>query len=223
MTARVSRAERTLTLLGFTDLGGELWKPPVGPSSVPRLIERVVALETELETERMRLAACGVAAMCDTPESIALHVRPMLPAYRSASLDGVERQMATLVRLRAELAALHDASTTAVPVGQVEVTSVDGVIRHEFEPVLMLPPGTTPLYAMQFICPVTSWQPIATAPKQGQVLLRWPGRRSPCVGSWCPDSSARTPAPYWSGDTDRWIGVRETRTNQPTHWMPLPA
>lgn len=122
-----------------------------------------------------------------------------------------------------ELAALHDASTKAVPVGQVEVTSVGGVVRHEFEPVLMIPPGTTPLYAMQFFCPVTSWQPIATAPKQGQVLLRWPGQRDPCVGSWCPDSSARTPAPYWSGDTDRWIGVRETRKNQPTHWMPLPA
>lgn len=66
------------------------------------------------------------------------------------------------------------------------------------------------------------WRPIESAPKDGTtVLLYFPDRGSVC-GSWDKDEYARKPAPYWSRDTERIFGVRETRANQPTHWMPLP-
>lgn len=45
-------------------------------------------IERELERERMRLAACGVVAMCDTPES-ASQARDMHPEYFSASCGDV--------------------------------------------------------------------------------------------------------------------------------------
>ena len=56
----------------------------------------------ELETERIRLAACGVVALADT-ESSREKAREMLPQYRSASLGDVERRVDECIRLRAEL------------------------------------------------------------------------------------------------------------------------
>jgi hypothetical protein len=74
------------------------------------LIAERGASRSELERERMRLAACGVVAMANTPESAA-KARDMHPDYRSASCDDVarmvDRQMqyrAALVNLRAGLA-----------------------------------------------------------------------------------------------------------------------
>jgi len=65
--------------------------------------DRVAELEAELERERLRLAACGVVAMADTPESAA-RARDMHPDYRSASLDDVIRQVDALMELRTALA-----------------------------------------------------------------------------------------------------------------------
>ena len=65
--------------------------------------DRVMQLEAELETERMRLAACGVVALANTPESAA-KARYMLPEYYSGSCEdvaqSVDREMA--LRDRAE-------------------------------------------------------------------------------------------------------------------------
>ena len=68
----------------------------------------------ELETERLRLAACGVVAMANTPESAA-RVRDILPVHFSASLHSVmgavDREMelrAEVERLRSALRGLHD-------------------------------------------------------------------------------------------------------------------
>ena len=57
---------------------------------VVALQDRIAELEAELERERMRLAACGVVAMANTRDR-AREARQMLPEYRSASLDDVER------------------------------------------------------------------------------------------------------------------------------------
>ena len=67
-----------------------------------REIER---LRAELDTERMRLAACGVVAMADTPESAA-EARNMHPDYRSASCDDVARRVDECIRLRAQVETL---------------------------------------------------------------------------------------------------------------------
>ena len=85
----------------------------VVPAEVAR--EVVVALQAErdalaaeladLERERMRLAACGVVAMADTPESAA-KAREMRDEYRSASCDDVARRVDECMTLRAERDAL---------------------------------------------------------------------------------------------------------------------
>lgn len=62
-------------------------------------------LEAELERERIRLAACGVVAMSDTPDSAA-KARQMLPEYESGSLDDVKRRVDECMALRAERDAL---------------------------------------------------------------------------------------------------------------------
>ena len=57
-----------------------------------------------LETERVRLAACGVVALSNTPES-AVKARQMLPEYRSGSCDDVAKMVDEQMDLRAKLAA----------------------------------------------------------------------------------------------------------------------
>ena len=66
------------------------------------------------------------------------------------------------------------------------------------------------------------WQPIETAPKDTDVLLYCP-RRGAVRGRWDDNQYARVPRPYWSNDRERIFGSRETRIDQPTHWMRLPA
>jgi hypothetical protein len=56
-------------------------------------------LREDLETERLRLAACGVVALSDTPES-AEKARQMHASYRSASCDDVARRVDECMRLR---------------------------------------------------------------------------------------------------------------------------
>lgn len=58
-------------------------------------------LAAELERERIRLAACGVVALSDTPDSAA-KARQMLPEYESASCDDVKRRVDECMSLRAE-------------------------------------------------------------------------------------------------------------------------
>jgi hypothetical protein len=69
--------------------------------------DRIKELEDQLETESMRLAACGVVALADTALS---HVedRKMLSKYRSASLSYVERRVDECIELREKLAAMTE-------------------------------------------------------------------------------------------------------------------
>lgn len=65
-------------------------------------------LRATLETERMRLVACGVVASADTPESAAT-ARDMHPDYRSAALDDVIRRVDECITLRATLKQAREA------------------------------------------------------------------------------------------------------------------
>ena len=64
-----------------------------------KLETELTTAREELETERIRLAACGVVAMADTKES-RTKAREMLPEYRSASLSDVERRVDECIELR---------------------------------------------------------------------------------------------------------------------------
>lgn len=67
-------------------------------------------LQVDLERERMRLFACGVVAMADTPDS-AREARAMHPDYESASCDDVKRRVDECIELRARVAELEDVLT----------------------------------------------------------------------------------------------------------------
>lgn len=66
-------------------------------------------LREELETERVRLATCGVMACCNTPESMAKQRAEITDKYRSWSLDSVCAAVEREMRLRAELREAEEA------------------------------------------------------------------------------------------------------------------
>jgi hypothetical protein len=65
------------------------------------------AAQYELERERIRLAACGVVANANTPESAA-RARDMHPDFRSASCDDVARCVDECMRLNLEARDLRE-------------------------------------------------------------------------------------------------------------------
>ena len=84
-------------------------------SAVAAELRRLAAVECELETERIRLAACSVIANANTPES-AISARQMAPGYWSSSAadvaTAVDREMALRAdrdSLSAKVEALRDA------------------------------------------------------------------------------------------------------------------
>lgn len=66
-------------------------------------------LREEIETERMRLAACGVLADCNTTGSVAKHRGEIQEKYRSGSLDSVCAAVDREMRLRGELEEAEEA------------------------------------------------------------------------------------------------------------------
>jgi hypothetical protein len=68
------------------------------------------------------------------------------------------------------------------------------------------------------------WQPIETAPKDGTVVLVAPGLggRSCSIAVFNRDQYARNSRPFWSR-LDGFGMVSFSRSNPPTHWMPLPT
>lgn len=70
---------------------------------IVELEQKLAEKDAELERERIRLAACGVVAISDTPESAAAS-RQMNDEYRSASCDDVARRVDECMQLRQQLA-----------------------------------------------------------------------------------------------------------------------
>ena len=70
--------------------------------------KRITELEAELERERMRLVACGVVAMADTPDN-AKEARKMHPDYESAACSDVARRVDECIELRSKLAVAREA------------------------------------------------------------------------------------------------------------------
>jgi hypothetical protein len=66
------------------------------------LLQEIDRLRAGLEREQMRLAACGVVAMANTPDTAA-KARDILPEYRSASCDDVARVVDENMKLHAAI------------------------------------------------------------------------------------------------------------------------
>jgi hypothetical protein len=65
------------------------------------------------------------------------------------------------------------------------------------------------------------WQPIETAPKDTDVIL-YCKRIGVVCGRWSDERYAGNPRPYWKHDKTHLFGIKQTREDQPTHWMPKP-
>ena len=69
---------------------------------------------------------------------------------------------------------------------------------------------------------MAEWQPIATAPKDRQIILYCKRFGIQAPGKWNPDKYAKNPRSYWVSSAESIWGVRMMRLNQPTHWMLSP-
>lgn len=91
--------------------------------------KRITELEAELERERMRLVACGVVAMADTPDN-AKEARKMHPDYESAACSDVARRVDECIELRSKLSvarwALRDIRNYATSEAYMSVIDAAG-------------------------------------------------------------------------------------------------
>lgn len=92
------------------------------------------ALAAKLETERMRLAGCGVAALADTPDSMkSQRLDPESP-YWSASYGDVLRRVQECIDLRArirDLEARWEGYMTLAPDNGVErIAALEAALRE---------------------------------------------------------------------------------------------
>jgi len=63
------------------------------------------------------------------------------------------------------------------------------------------------------VLPLSAWQPIETAPKDGSHILLF-----------CQDSTVKIGGGYWFAKKNCWVhGGYMRRLSEPTHWQPLPA
>ena len=67
---------------------------------------------------------------------------------------------------------------------------------------------------------MSEWQPIETAPKDGTLVLLWPGSRT--VNRLLTVCSAYWHQPANPKVSGMWVGQFVTRGSYITHWMPLP-
>lgn len=93
-----------------------------------QLQDTVASLTEELERERMRLAACGVVAMANTPASAA-EMRAVQAEYRSASLDDVARAVDRQIEYRLALVeALGQIRNAQVALGCGDLGSTESAL-----------------------------------------------------------------------------------------------
>lgn len=108
----------------------------------------------------------------------------------SAASAALENQHARITELESQLAQRFDAADMATAAAQ---GFMDGVAKGQ----------------------QARWQPIETAPKDGQAILVTDGMDCYCV-EWDEEFD------WWTVDDNK-LGPFRLRGSAPTHWMPLPA
>lgn len=96
---------------------------PAHDPEIAELEKQNEELRQQLEIERMRIVACDVVAMSDTPSS-AEEARKMLPEYRSAALESVIRRVDECIALRQQLANSIVIDMTKAPESSVELVKL---------------------------------------------------------------------------------------------------
>lgn len=103
----------------------KFYDPRIRPEVVEQGYSREHVLEKELETERMRLAACSFVALSNTDES-AKEARQMHTDYWSAACDDVARSVDKQMAYRNALLALRQILDTSV--NDLLVRFIDSVL-----------------------------------------------------------------------------------------------
>lgn len=113
----------------FIDVGGEV-------SELRRICDNqratISRLESELEIEQMRLVACSVVSLANTPESAA-QARNMHPDYRSFACDDVARMVDREMEHRATISRLRDEVNDALRLNaeyEVDIQELHEQVTH---------------------------------------------------------------------------------------------
>lgn len=178
-------------------------------------------LRAELEREQMRLAACGVVAMSDTPES-AGKARDMHPDYRSASCEDVARRVDECMHLRARIAELESQMDAigAGGVGPLVARRVDH--QHESNSDNDLPSKNGQLSTSSSIVPL-GWKLAPAEPTQA-MLSAWQSHFGRIEGAYAamlaaapqPPQVEQEPAAYLFQHSD--TGMTEFVDVQQVEW-----
>ena len=99
--------------------------------------EELARLREQLEVERIRLAACGVVAMANTPESAAKN-RQMKDEYRSGSLDDVIHIVDSEMALREQVVAQQARIASLKDVIEKASYAIEAEQFHVAEKILAL-------------------------------------------------------------------------------------
>lgn len=119
-------------------------------------LAKLAAANGELETERIRLAACGVIAGCNTPETYALNMR-MDESYKCSSIDAVAAAVRREMDLRDTLAA-----------AQKELSDI---YAAKPEPEFSVwHPEDSEFYWIRRMERTISWEPIARCDKESVAI-----------------------------------------------------
>jgi hypothetical protein len=124
--------------------------------------DRIANLRKDLERERLRLTACGVVAMSDTPKSAA-SARDVLPEYQSESLNNVASMVDQLMETRAKLQILEQELQRRLP-----------RVLH-FHGVPLVPPIDCPdpmLWIAERVYEMAQQQPAPSTPAEQGELVR---------------------------------------------------
>ena len=149
--------------------------------AIEYLWSRVSRLLSELEREYIRLVACGVVAMSDTPES-AQEARDMREEFRSASCDDVARQVDKLMELRNRVAELEAERAEREKQGPVahEYQGRDGIWRgfiNQQHYKNTVEDGSWPIRALYAAPPITA--PVRLTDSEAEAVARIHG-----TGGW---------------------------------------
>ena len=124
-------------------------------------------VRVELETERMRLVACGVVALANTPDS-AKQAREMRPEYWSASCGDVARMVDENIKLRAKVEAMEKQEPVAWAATDETCRIVEALSFNQSRRF------DTPLYALPGAQPAPSVPDIARRMAELNRKLREP-------------------------------------------------
>ena len=138
----------------------------------------------------------------------------MIEITRSIRFDEADMATAAAQGFRDGVASVSAGSEPVATVFTMEALTPGGGVKYHATIHKPLPAGTKLYAAPSPPEGMAGWQPIETAPKDGQAILVTDGMDCYCV-EWDEEFD------WWTVDDNK-LGPFRLRGSAPTHWMPLP-